>query len=69
MVSLIEYFNFNSTLVAQIFNFILLTIVPLVVLIYFFHAMRDIKRRVGNIERSLTEIKEQQKDLPSEREN
>jgi len=70
MGSLIEAIGLNSTMVAQVINFIMLVIyliIPIGLLIYFFSAINDIRRRVVNIESILTEIKEQQADFPSKR--
>jgi len=68
MGSLIEAIGLNSTMVAQVINFIMLVIYLIIaigLLIYFFSAINDIRRRVVNIESILTEIKEQQTDFPS----
>lgn len=65
MSSLIESLGLNMTFVAQILNFILLAvflIVPIVLLIYLFSVINDIRRRVRNIENILTEIKEAKKN-------
>jgi len=70
MGSLIESIGLNLTVAAQVINFILLLIflvVPIGLLIYFFSAVNDIRRRVANIENILTVIKEQQDDFPSQR--
>ncbi len=60
MDNLIESLGLNMTLIAQIFNFIMLIIflmVPIVLLIYLFSVINDIRRRVHNIEKILMENK------------
>ncbi|AGL03442.1 hypothetical protein Desgi_4188 [Desulfoscipio gibsoniae DSM 7213] len=61
MGSLIESLGLNMTFAVQILNFILLVvflIMPIVLLIYLFSIINDIRRRVRNIEKILTEIKD-----------
>ncbi|KAF1084313.1 hypothetical protein SPSYN_02089 [Sporotomaculum syntrophicum] len=60
MGGLIESLGLNMTFVAQILNFILLTvflIVPILLFIYIFFVINDIRQRVRNIENILIEIK------------
>jgi len=63
MGNLIGSFGLNMTFVAQIFNLIMLLVflvLPIILLIYLFSVINDIRNRVRNIESILME----KMDLP-----
>lgn len=58
---MVEGLGLNSTVVAQIFNFLMLIIfmfVPIAVLIYLFSRLNGLSRRIAKIGEVLVEIKD-----------